>query len=199
MCTPLCVELQQILILQWLSPISLMNSALRMVLTILTYASLSKTLSHINMNTDNQAEAMDVDEIAPTTTFSHYHYTIMESNESGDSSSSDDSSDNDENTEEQNVPMIQSVTATINAFIQHTTDTETVAANSGIPDEPAKRVRHVGPNLTENRNKQILDMLISKGLPVKRVAEYFQMSPKAVRKIKLKYRQNGNVIPKRKM
>lgn len=100
--------------------------------------------------------------------------------------------------------MLQHLTSTINAMRQQhmmTMEGANDASSSELPSSSEKRAtprRHFGPNLTEDRNMQILEMLVQKGRPVKHVAQCFHLSERAIRKIKNKYLQNGNVIPKRK-
>ncbi|CDH61151.1 predicted protein [Lichtheimia corymbifera JMRC:FSU:9682] len=169
-----------------------------MVLIIFDYPTFLVYSPQRNKHVDNQYENMDVDEIAPSSTaFERYRYTAVDVQQASESSSSE-SSDEDGAMVDQNAPVLQSITANVRRFSENPMTNEIAVTNSEAPNAPAKQHRHVGPNLTEEHNKHILDMFMHNGLPVKRDAEYFQVSPKAVRNIKRKYQQNGNVVPKRK-
>lgn len=136
--------------------------------------------------------------------FVTHRYNAVEHQSDPSSSSASDSSDDNERIErdDTNIPKLHHLSSAINALRRDMTaeGANDVASNepSVSSNRPVKARRLIGPNLTEDRNKQILEMLIQKARPVKYVAKYFHLSEKTIRKIKAKYRENGNVVPKRK-
>lgn len=147
---------------------------------------------------------MEVDDVnLNDNAFVTHRYMALEHQSDSSNDSESDNSDDNERSEgdEPSVPKLHHLSSTINELRR---DMMTERANDVSSNGPsssnrrAKLRKHVGPNLTEDRNKQILDMLVQKARPVKHVAKYFHLSERAIRKIKGKYLENGNVTPKRK-
>lgn len=153
----------------------------------------------------DQNTNMEVDDVRlDDNVFDTHRYMAVEHQSDSSNDSESDNSDHNETIEghEPTVPKLHHLSSTINELRRDmiTEDVNSVSPNESpsSSDKSIKARRHIGANLTEDRNMQILDMLMQKGRPVKHVAKYFHVSEKTVRKVKAKYLQNGNVTPKRK-
>ncbi|CDH61595.1 predicted protein [Lichtheimia corymbifera JMRC:FSU:9682] len=148
---------------------------------------------------------MEVDDVNlnDNDAFVTHQYMAVEHQSNSSNDSESDNSDDNETTEEDepSVPKLHHLSSTINELRRDMITEGENGVSSNEPsssDRPTKARRHIGPNLSEDRNRQILDMLIQKAQPIKHVAKHFYVSAKTIRNIKTKHLKNGNVMPKRK-